>query len=403
MTPDADALRCDVFCRVVDNYGDAAVCWRLARSLAGEQGFRVRLWIDRMEVLAALQPALDPRLDVQRLDAVQVHRSPPSAEEADLPDIAIDAFGGGLPDGYASALAARRPRALWIVLEYLTAERWAADVHRLASPHPALDIRRRFFCPGFDPGTGGLLREQGLLEARAAFEADGYEQARFRQRLGLPRLDGQAALVSLFGYANPGLHDLLAAMAAGPRPVVLAVAPGPLADGVAEWFATGGVRSTAGAASAGMLQVRTLPFLSQPDYDRLLWSADLNFVRGEDSLVRGLWAAQPLCWQLYPQQDDAQCPKLQAFIDVCDRLYGSVATNDVGERAAAVALAALQHAWNGCRVAPAARGQRVAAAWPAVLAGLPALHRRASALATSLGGQPDLAARLAGFCREQLK
>ena len=397
MTPDADALRCDVFCRVVDNYGDAAVCWRLARSLASEQGFRVRLWIDRPEVLAALRPALDPGLDVQRLDAVEVRRSPPPADEVDLPDIAIDAFGGGLPDGYASALAARRPRALWIVLEYLTAERWAADVHRLASPHPVLDIRRRFFCPGFDPDTGGLLRERGLQEARAAFEADTREQARFRQRLGLPRPDGQAALVSLFGYANPGLHDLLPAMAAGPRPVVLAVAPGPLADGVADWF------SSAGAASAGVLQVHTLPFLSQPDYDRLLWSSDLNFVRGEDSLVRGLWAARPLCWQLYPQQDDAQCPKMQAFVDACNRLYGPVATTSLEDRAAAAALAALQQAWNGCGVAPAARGQRVAAAWPAVLAGLPALHRRAGALATSLGGQPDLAARLAGFCREQLK
>ena len=36
----------DVFCRVVDNYGDAAVCWRLARQLADEHGARVRLWID---------------------------------------------------------------------------------------------------------------------------------------------------------------------------------------------------------------------------------------------------------------------------------------------------------------------------------------------------------------------
>ena len=33
-----------------------------------------------------------------------------------------------------------------------------------------------------------------------------------------------------------------------------------------------------------------LPWLTQPDYDRLLWSADLNFVRGEDSLVRAIWA-----------------------------------------------------------------------------------------------------------------
>jgi hypothetical protein len=106
MTLPPAALSCDVFCRVVDNYGDAAVCWRLASGLAAGEGFRVRLWIDRPEVLAALQPALDPAVDAQWLDGVQVRRWPPPPDEPDLPDIAIDAFGGGLPDAYAAALAA---------------------------------------------------------------------------------------------------------------------------------------------------------------------------------------------------------------------------------------------------------------------------------------------------------
>lgn len=35
----------DIFCSVVDNYGDIGVCWRLAVNLA-QRGQRVRLWID---------------------------------------------------------------------------------------------------------------------------------------------------------------------------------------------------------------------------------------------------------------------------------------------------------------------------------------------------------------------
>lgn len=407
MTSESSALRCDVFCRVVDNYGDAAVCWRLAHALAVEHGFRVRLWIDRPEVLAALQPALDPRAGCQWLDAVQVRRSPPPAEETDLPDIAIDAFGGGLPDTYASALAARRPRAVCIVLEYLSAEAWAAGVHGLASPHPSLDLRRFFFCPGFEAGSGGLLRERGLLAERAAFEADEHAQAGFRQRLGLPARAADTPLISLFGYANPGLHGLLDAMAAGPRPVLLAVAPGPLGEAAADWFESAGapvaVERGGAWATAGALHARMLPFLPQPDYDRLLWSCDFNFVRGEDSLVRALWAARPLCWHLYPQQDDAQCAKLEAFLRTSARLSGPDTGADVrGSRSAAV-LADLQRAWNGCGLAPAARGRRVGSAWRAVLDALPDLRQCSAALAGRLAGEGDLAARLAGFCRDQLK
>ncbi|HET9045379.1 MAG TPA: elongation factor P maturation arginine rhamnosyltransferase EarP, partial [Casimicrobiaceae bacterium] len=40
------AQRWDVFCKVVDNFGDAGVCWRLARQLVAEHDLAVTLWID---------------------------------------------------------------------------------------------------------------------------------------------------------------------------------------------------------------------------------------------------------------------------------------------------------------------------------------------------------------------
>ena len=46
--PLADTLpsalrRWDIFCNVIDNFGDIGVCWRLARQLANEHGASVRL------------------------------------------------------------------------------------------------------------------------------------------------------------------------------------------------------------------------------------------------------------------------------------------------------------------------------------------------------------------------
>ena len=36
----------DIFCSVVDNFGDIGVCWRLARRLSAGLGQQVRLWVD---------------------------------------------------------------------------------------------------------------------------------------------------------------------------------------------------------------------------------------------------------------------------------------------------------------------------------------------------------------------
>jgi hypothetical protein len=41
----------DIFCRVIDNYGDIGVCWRLARQLANEYPYQIRLWVDELAAL----------------------------------------------------------------------------------------------------------------------------------------------------------------------------------------------------------------------------------------------------------------------------------------------------------------------------------------------------------------
>jgi uncharacterized repeat protein (TIGR03837 family) len=48
----------DIFCRVVDNYGDIGVCWRLARQLAAEHSCQVRLWVDDIEALRRIWPGI---------------------------------------------------------------------------------------------------------------------------------------------------------------------------------------------------------------------------------------------------------------------------------------------------------------------------------------------------------
>src|SRR5688572_26670573 len=159
----------DIFCRVVDNLGDAGVCWRLARQLVAEHGACVRLWIDDLHSLQWLHPSIT-EVERQTIEGVDVRRWPHVFAHVTAADVVIEAFGCGLPDDYVAAMGGVSPRALWIVLEYLSAESWIPAHHALPSPHPRLSVDRYYFFPGFVHGTGGLLREADLFARRDGFD-----------------------------------------------------------------------------------------------------------------------------------------------------------------------------------------------------------------------------------------
>ncbi|MGA0584344.1 MAG: elongation factor P maturation arginine rhamnosyltransferase EarP, partial [Castellaniella sp.] len=283
----------DLFCRVVDNFGDAGVCWRLARRLAA-LGQPVRLWIDRPEVLARLLPALDVQADGQVLDGVRIG-SWHQAEHAQPPrgGVVVEAFACALPPAYEAAMAGRG--CLWINLEYLSAEPWVEGCHGLPSPQ-ANGVPKFFFFPGFTPSTGGLLREPDLLARHADTQAQD-RGARLQALTGLPAAPPSDALcVLLFCYPEAPLAGLYAALADQERPV---------------WILVPGGRPEAAQRDRDSLRILSIPFVPQASFDELLWCCDLNFVRGEDSLVRALWAGAPLVWQIYRQAGNTHLDKLE--------------------------------------------------------------------------------------------
>ncbi|GAB4123934.1 MAG: elongation factor P maturation arginine rhamnosyltransferase EarP [Sideroxydans sp.] len=355
---------CDIFCTVVDNYGDIGVCWRLARQLAHEYGLLVRLWVDDLHSFGKLCPELDAKLEVQTCRGVEViHWSegvfanplpqpslPASGPGAGVADLVIEAFACKLPQSYIEAMAACERKPVWINLEYLSAEDWVEGCHQLPSPHPILPLTKYFFFPGFTEKTGGLLIEGGLLERRDAFLSDDAAQAEYWHSLGVPEQQAGELRVSLFSYENAAITPLLQAWAQGAAAVRCLLPEGRAVPQVAAFFGQAGAR--AGAVwQRGSLTVHVLPFVEQPEYDRLLWACDVNFVRGEDSCVRAQWAARPFIWQIYPQHDGVHRVKLEAL----RRLYTADLSAD-----AADAVRELWLAWNG--------GREVATAWGGFIA-----------------------------------
>ena len=287
----------DLFCTVIDNHGDLGVSWRLSRQLR-DAGQRVRLWVDDASALAWMAPGLslghEPGIEV-----LPWSRATGPLDELAPADVWIEAFGCHIPEAFvAQGVRGRSRQPAWINLEYLSAEPWVERNHRLPSPvqsGPARGWTKRFFYPGFTDQTGGLLREADLLSRQQAFDPAAWRQAH------APGVPARARLISLFCYEPAALPRLLQQTAYD------------------HWLVTPG-RAWAALQKAPPAQVQTpswtaLPYTDQDGFDQMLWACDLNFVRGEDSWVRALWAGQPFVWQAYPQHDQAHHAKLEAFLD----------------------------------------------------------------------------------------
>jgi uncharacterized repeat protein (TIGR03837 family) len=364
--------RWDVFCRVIDNYGDAGVCWRLARQMVAEHALDVTLWIDRLATLARFQPGVDVAVPVQAVAGVRLRHLRDDQPPAEIPDVVVEAFGCGLPAPYLDVMARAPMRPLWINLEYLSAEPWVDSVHGLASPQPRLPLERYFWFPGFTHHTGGLIREAGLLDARARFDARRH-----------PR---DALNVLLFCYPNRVLPALFDAWSEGDEPLRCTMPEGVAAAALDQWL-HGDVPHVGQVIGRGRLEMQVVPFGTQDAFDELLWRSDLNFVRGEDSFVRAQWAARAFVWQPYPQAENAHRLKLDAFLS----RYAADLRADVRQ-----SLESFWRAFNDEDSVPAVD------AWPRFRAAIDGLASHGRHWADTLAQLPELTASLVEFARGRL-
>lgn len=327
------AMLWDVFCRVIDNFGDVGVCWRLACDL-GQRGQQVRLWIDDASALSWMAPHIRwtesdstwGLAGAQGQPGVTVHRwhdaeRPASANPGlNAGDVVVEAFGCDPPDAFIERMQARAAQgqtAQWVNLEYLSAEDYVERSHGLRSPvwsGMGAGLSKRFFYPGFTPATGGLLREPDLIALRRAETGTQALKDAFLRRIGVdlghepgyqcPQGENSGTIL-LFCYDSAPVSDLLDRLATSAPQARVLITPGHATRLASDW---------ARAHPDATLRLHQLSALPQDDFDRLLWCCDLNLVRGEDSAVRALWAGRPHIWHIYEQDDGVHAGKLDAFM-----------------------------------------------------------------------------------------
>lgn len=410
-----------VFCTVVDNFGDIGVAWRLCQGLKGPRA-RLRLVVDRLDVFAALEPRIAPDRPRQTLDGLEIWSEAAweaacAAEGIPGPpvDAALETFSQGLKPAFAARFLDpqdRRPR-VWLNVEYLSAEAYAAEYHKLPGLCPAPAVRRRWWFPGFVPGTGGLLRGPAFSALQERYERDPAARTRDRaawaQRRGAPgpMPDPAARWLSVFSYERdygPFVRSLLAQ----PAPTVLWVFDH---RGRADLEAALTAAGWPGQPGPwGQLFVAPLPFLPQAEYDRLILLADGHIVRGEESLVRGALSGRPFVWHSYLQDEGYQRVKAEALWALMRPDFETAAPAE-GEPRLAAAFEDLWRAFNerltdGRREEgshrPATAPETEEAAWSALWRLWPAWERAAGAYARRLRSLPEMGGALLDYLYEIL-
>lgn len=362
-------MRIDLFCQVVDNYGDIGVCWRLARQLS--RSIPVRLFVDDLQAFSRIEKAIDPKQSPQRVAHTVIHHWA-DAEQAQPAPIVIEAFGCDLPERYIHHMP--QHTQLWLNVEYLSAESWVEDLHLMPSPQ-ANGISKYFFFPGFTEKTGGLLAPMEGLEIVKAKVSRGVSNSvgvKLMETVGSVDTVEKMSSPDDVGSANQleivkpmeeadsiSTAESVATKNVAPAPAVGEQQPLPgaktdassnfdwqrfglsipshhkvafvfpylnapletlyeaLAQQVQPWtvlLAATAPEPVLSPEQRTRLSIHRLPFIQQADFDALLDAADLNIIRGEDSFVRAIWAAKPFIWQPYIQDEDTHLEKLRAWL-----------------------------------------------------------------------------------------
>lgn len=265
----------------------------------------MRIFCDDLPTLNLLASGVNreikDRIDIQPWEAS--HNN--SRHPVETPDVVIEAFGCDLPERYLAGLLIAPKKPIIINLEYLSAEPWIVDFHQKASPQ-AHGIPKYFFFPGFQENAGGILidpipQEQSLTEQLIP------DSLKASWRLLRPNTNR----ISVFCYPGVPLLKWLEDLATLDENFDIV-----LTHGQREQLQFSSTHPTQPLSLPDSIQLISIPFVSQDEYDWVLSQCDFNIVRGEDSFVRAQLAGKPFIWHIYPQDDGAHKTKLAAFLDL---------------------------------------------------------------------------------------
>lgn len=320
----------DIFCTVIDNFGDIGVVYRLATALHRHYHHaQIRVYVDDLTTFSKINPLVNPDSAVQSIDDITYMHTKcvsPETYALDKPaKLLIEAFGCLIPDFIMKR--AYHESDLLINLEYLSAENWVDGYHMMESLLPEGSLKKYFFMPGFSPGTGGVILNSNTplpheLHAPDRFTCLNNILVKYDYRFS-PEFCGTIGLLFTYTRNMSALISCIVNDYAETSFVILVFGQKSRVS-VMHYFSESGVfdinNSVTVYKNLTFIFMENIP---QGEFDRLLYFTDFNIVRGEDSLVRAILSGNPFVWNAYIQDNKYQKVKVEALCEIMEKFFES--------------------------------------------------------------------------------
>ena len=279
----------DIFCQVIDNYGDVGVAYRLAREFKRVYpNKKLRFVINQIEELNLIRKSEDIEIILYK-DISKIENSA---------DLIIESFGCEIPKEYMDK--ALKKSKLIINLEYFSAEKWVDDFH-LQESFLGGNLKKYFFIPGLSEKSGGILLDNEFLQRKKKVEAN---KEYYLEKFGIK--EKYDLIGSVFSYEK-NFDSLIEELKKLDKKIILLILSEKTQKNFIKYFDNGN--------NYDKIKFVKLPFFTYDKYEELLALCDFNLVRGEDSFVRALLLGKPFLWHIYPQDENTHIKKLESFLE----------------------------------------------------------------------------------------
>ena len=302
----------DVFCEIIDNFGDIGVVYRISKELKKIfQNVRIRIVLNRIEEFKAINKKVKD-VDYQEIDGlicVTEKYVKENTESFGVSDVFIEAFGCNVPEEYVKA--AKENSKLWINLEYLSGEKWIEDFHLCESLIDSKTLKKIFFMPGFSEKSGGVIIDSGFLE-RMKFGKENRDEVFKKYFKDFDLKD--KFIGTVFSYEK-NFENLLETLKNYEKEAVLLLMGEKTQKSFSEILKKNLTEDYGNIVKYGKITMIYSDFFSQEEYEEIISASDFNFTRGEDSFVRGIILGKPFMWHIYLQEEKAHMDKIKAFTE----------------------------------------------------------------------------------------
>ena len=279
----------DIFCQVIDNYGDVGVAYRLAREFKRVYlNKKLRFIINQMEELNLIKKSEEIEI-ITYQDISKIENSA---------DLIIESFGCEIPKEYMDR--ALKNSKLIINLEYFSAEDWVDDFH-LQESFLGENLKKYFFIPGLSKKSGGILLDNEFLERKKKVTKN---KRYYLKKIGIN--EKYDLIGSVFSYEK-NFDFLIEELKKLDKKILLLILSEKTQKNFIKYFDN--------VNNYDKIKFVKLPFFTYDKYEELLALCDFNLVRGEDSFVRALLLGKPFLWHIYPQEGNTHIKKLESFLE----------------------------------------------------------------------------------------